>query len=195
MQQIVDITKLWDYTFGYGYMTRLTGANGLNSWQPLKETFIAYSFNKNDDKLKTLPINQSFIDLVNELTYINDDEEDLPTLGVEIDDTTMHNDIELEHFFVQHFRIVKLLKTEISVLKLMQISYNAGQFAAEEDKHSYPLAISNFYDLNGLGQLKTYINISEVQTVNQTGGQIDYLYKYKKYKRKYLDLESMRKRI
>ena len=47
-----------------------------------------------------------------------------------------HEQWEVEHFFLQHFRIPHLNKA--SLVKLMQIAYNAGQLEAERNSKHYP---------------------------------------------------------
>lgn len=109
------------------------------------------------------------------------------------DGITLHNKKEINHFFIQHFRIPKLMNYEVSVLKLLQIAYNAGQFKAErENKKSYSKKILNFYDKYNLDKISAFAkNISRCVPIKSKLRGGDYERKYLKYKAKYIKLEKI----
>ena len=71
----------------------------------------------------------------------------------------LNNLIEAEHFFIQHFRILELENYKLSVVKLMQIAYNSGQFLAQSKNSpkSYNSIIANFFNEYNISNINTYI--------------------------------------
>ena len=144
----VSLQDLWNSIVKKGYYIRFAGKDGLKSWQPIKtelsEFDISFSFNKN------------IFNLANEMYFVHPDDNDHQNAKFIFNNIKLDNTIELHHFFIQHFRIPKMINAEkISLLKLMQIAYNAGQFLAS--RNCYPIEVLNFYDDNNMGKLETYI--------------------------------------
>ncbi len=176
------LQELWTDTFCIGYNVRKNRDDGLQSWQPLKEKYSRYQLD--DDKLisiKDLPA----------VTYIVDSEDhDNNNVTMTINGTTLQNTNEVHHFFIQHFRIPRMGNNKLSILKVLQIAYNAGQFACERGKRTYKDDLIAFYVTNKLGDITAYVDndiaMAEVVALVKGGGYGD---KYHKYKQKYLTLK------
>jgi len=184
------LQELWNKTMDYGYEVRKSKKDGLESWQPLKKEYANYFIKGYDEGI---PVNESFIksQIMKKIKYqIGLDEKEHTDVMVSIGKETVDN-LDKNHFFVQHFRIPVLEKNKLSVVKVLQIAYNAGQYKAEAEKKNYPTAILEFYDENKLNDIKTFIdsNIAnmEIMMKENVGGY--YYEKYKKYKTKYLALK------
>lgn len=178
--------ELWDQMVNHGYYVRIHDKNGLEEWQPYKKLYSNYYLEGLDG-----------IDIDNHVKYLcgefykphgKEDEESIFEYG----DLKLKNTIDYNHFFVQHCRIPKLMDYKVSVLKFLQIAYNAGQFSAERklNKDSYDQKILDFYDQNSWNNIDTFAkNVSHsVPKVKQNGG---YYEKYKAYKAKYLSLKKL----
>ena len=128
---------------------------GQNGWQPLKA-----KYSNNSDT--GLPLVESFKSIPIEYTIGNDHKEH-SDVKVTVNGVTLDNKIETDHFFIQHFRIPRL-NNPLTVVKILQIAYNAGQFQAEREKGTYPIAVTEFYDKYKFGELATYVdaNLSPV---------------------------------
>jgi hypothetical protein len=124
----IIIEKLWDLVRNYGIIVREQNLNGLESWQKLKKIF-----EKNNKKCEWLPEAISRYDEMQKKFNIDGNDQDIEKERVG------EEKIEWEkvHFFFQHARIPFKTQSEASLLKLMQIAYNAGQFEAENKKGSY----------------------------------------------------------
>jgi hypothetical protein len=102
--------------------------------------------------------------------------------------------------FLQLVRIPKN-NPECNIVRLVQIAYNLGQLSVEyKDDSVYTLAVKRFYDMNNLGAMSTYtqssrdISAKDLKKINKlVESKIvgsGYLYKYLKYKNKYLQLKN-----
>jgi len=156
----MDINNIWDSVIEYGYDIRKMSINtnkgldfGQPAWGLLKNKFDKYIFKIND--IPNEKINCILED--NGFTYNkNDDKTEIE--NITINTINLNNDIEHEHFFIQHYRIPILENRELSVKKLMQIAYNIGQFRAEQERKSYPVKQLTYYRDNKLDSLSTYID-------------------------------------
>ena len=138
-----------------GYDTRQKRANGLVGWQTYKAQFektVIAGFETG------IPVKQAILDLFRQVYQADIDDKDHAKAKMIIGSVEMTNTIESNHFFIQHARIPLMAGNKISVLKLLQIAYNAGQFAAErESENVYDATILEFYDSSKLAQLATYV--------------------------------------
>ena len=125
-----------------------------------------------------VPVNKSFIDFSESLDYKYTDAKDQSDVILNIDGDKLDNTIVSNHFFVQHFRIPKLEKYNLSVIKVLQLAYNVGQLKAVfEHENVFDKNIKNFYRDNRLGDISTYIPLDAQnrhlveKNSNQSGGQ------------------------
>lgn len=184
------LVDLWADTLLQGYNTRKNGLDGLKSWQPLKQKYekmyvIGYE--------NGIPVNAYFSFMVKDKYIIGSDKLDHKDSIFKIDKNYLANGIEPHHFYIQHFRIPNLESNKLSVLKLLQIAYNAGQFKAELEKNNsvYATEFVDFYKNNKLDQIDTYIDagLANIIPMTKLTGGVDNSYhkKYIKYKLKYLN--------
>jgi hypothetical protein len=184
------LSDLWIDTMAEGYLVRKNGLDGLESWQPLKKKYTGMYI---DDYKDGIPVKKKYLSIAKNKYIIGSDKTDHKDSKFKIGDINLDNRIEAHHFYIQHFRIPNLEKNKLSVLKLLQIAYNAGQFKSERKNNPiYCNAFIKFYDKNKLNQIETYIDedlINEIPTKDITGGSATddiYYTKYIKYKQKYL---------
>jgi hypothetical protein len=129
---------IWEAVKGYGYKMRKQNLDGLASWNNLK--------------LLITPYSQSLEWKPSCLTYYNQ----LIELGVkENQDSDMSiTEWEQHHFILQHGRIPFRSANNGDIVRLLQISYNAGQFSAEVERCSYNDKWMRYYDENRLDQIR-----------------------------------------
>ena len=137
------ILNLWESIIKYGYRTRISNLNGLKRWNQVKEIFPDYKieWKNNTDKI--------YNDLIN--------------LGVVSTETSensglSHTEWERHHYLLQHGRIIAK-NPEGSLLRLLQIGYNIGQFKAENERKPYNDKLLKYYNDNNLDNISTYIKI------------------------------------
>jgi len=133
---------LWTEMIQYGYNVRSKGKDGLVAWTNIK-VFIPGLKITWTEHSKTI--------------Y-----ESLLAFGVSPTDETYEasgmtkEEWDRDHFLIQHGRIIKN-NLDGTLVRLMQIAYNAGQFRAEREKNSYNPIKLKYYDDNKLDELETYI--------------------------------------
>jgi len=144
----------WNLTSLTGNAVRSVGLDGLASWNPFKKIL--------EERPETFELSSSIIELVSK--HYNANQEDLQHSNsvLAIGEIVLtHNDKndsnkEQHHFLIQHFRLVAMCANNtITITKLMQLAYNAGQFKAQ--RHIYDKSILEFYDANKLGDFGTYV--------------------------------------
>jgi len=132
------LTKLWSCLIDYGYKTRINNKNGLERWNYVKQLFPEYKLTWKESSTKI---------------YNN-----LLKLDVIEDETGLsHEEWERHHYLLQHGRIINN-NPDGSLVRLMQIAYNIGQFRAEQEKKSYPVKQLAYYNENKLDKISSYIN-------------------------------------
>jgi hypothetical protein len=146
------ILNLWESIIKYGYRTRISNLNGLKRWNQVKEIFPDYKieWKNNTDKI--------YNDLIN--------------LGVVSTETSensglSHTEWERHHYLLQHGRIIAK-NPEGSLLRLLQIGYNIGQFKAENERKPYNDKLLKYYNHNNLDNISTYIEIKIDNKVKKT---------------------------
>jgi len=133
---------LWTEMIQYGYNVRSKGKDGLVAWTNIK-VFIPGLKITWTEHSKTI--------------Y-----ESLLAFGVSPTDETYEasgmtkEEWDRDHFLIQHGRIIKN-NLDGTLVRLMQIAYNIGQFRREREKKEYNPAIIKYYDENNLDKLETYI--------------------------------------
>ena len=131
------LNELWNIIINYGYETRVKAKDGLERWNVIKKLFPEFALTWKDSSKKIY--------------------QDLLDLGVIEEETRLsHEEWERHHYLLQHGRIIKY-NPEGSLVRLMQIAYNVGQFKAEQEKKNYPVKQLTYYKKNNLDNLTTYI--------------------------------------
>jgi hypothetical protein len=138
------ILNLWNSTIKYGYRTRISNLNGLKRWNLIKEIFPSYS-----------------IEWKNKADKIYND---LIKLGVVSTETSENSGLsktewERHHFLLQHGKIVAK-NPDGTLIRLLQIGFNIGQFKAENEKKPYIDKLLKYYNDNALDNIRSYIEIN-----------------------------------
>ena len=144
--------QLWTYFENVGYNTRKGGEDGLRVWKEIRGTL--------SDAPIGGQISPTILGII--LRAYNVKEDDTEHEEVQFCDPDgelgeiLSNTKEVEHFFIQHFRIPVMAKYELTRRKFAQIAYNAGQFRAEQEKSTYGKAVEEYYIKNNLGKWDSY---------------------------------------
>jgi hypothetical protein len=152
----------------------LTEKFGQDAWGVLKKYFSMYDFYTKQCSNITATIDFKSIEYP--LIYISapDDPQD-EKVNIKIGPITLNNLDESSHFFIQHFRILKLENYTLSVVKLMQIAYNSGQLLAQNVISRYDPVVFDFFTRNNLGELNTYVleilygELNNIRLINKNG--------------------------
>ncbi|AYV83898.1 MAG: putative orfan [Hyperionvirus sp.] len=208
---MATLRDIWDNVKAFGYSVKVEGRDGLREWQPLKEQYSRYTL---PGDAPVVPVKSAIKDLSDQHLIIGKDKTDYTDSKFKITDTIILSNINPpDHFFIQHFRIPKMLDFSLTTVKLAQIAYNAGQYSAAEELGMYPPEVNNFYNDNILGDIETFISDQAASLVPSNLEQRPYpgsiaptaptsnadssgklmggnnYYKYIKYKTKYLSLK------
>lgn len=145
------ILNLWESIIKYGYRTRISNLNGLKRWNLVKEIFPDYNlrWNNNTDKI--------YNDLIK-----------LGIVSTETSENSGLSHIEWErHFFLlQHGKIIEK-NPNGSLIRLLQIGFNIGQFKAENERKPYNDKLLKYYNDNNLDNISTYIDIKIDKTLDK----------------------------
>ncbi|XWV25209.1 hypothetical protein QJ856_gp0563 [Tupanvirus deep ocean] len=187
-----NLTDIWNEIVDVGYKTRSKRQNGLAAWQPYKAKYLNVIIEGYE---KGIPVKNSFIDFSESLDYQYNDIKEHTDVILKFADQVLNNTIETNHFLIQHFRIPRLEKYNLSVLKTLQLAYNIGQLKAVFEKENvYSNELKKLYYKTKLDNISTYItadaqNKAIIDKKNiQNGGT--YYDKYIKYKKKYINLKN-----
>jgi hypothetical protein len=146
---LIKVSDLWNEIINRGYIVRSTSLDGLSEWQPLKQKYEQY-------QKYSFIISNHIQNLVKSYykTPNNDTEHNHAKLI--IGNCELDTNKETEHFIVQHFRIPAQKCFKLSLVKVLQIAYNIGQFKAEQEKGTYHDKIISFYRQHKLSLFETY---------------------------------------
>jgi hypothetical protein len=188
--------ELFNLVKNYGYIVRTNDLNGLASWNEMKALIPSITC-KLDWSIKLYKIDGNPITSIGDAyKYVHVE------LGMEGEDNpTEKSNINWEkfHFFLQLVRIP--YKNPIcDLVRLAQVAYNLGQLSAVYDDSVYTPKVKQFYHRNNLDVMSTYTSSScsispkDLKKINKlVESKIvgsGYLYKYLKYKNKYLQLKN-----
>lgn len=165
----VSLRELWQIVYNYGVEVRSRfPKEGQKAWELCK------------DKLSKLwldiDVNDKLQDLFQDKYVVGPDTKDHTQSELVIGDKKLRNEIENHHFCVQLARVWKLEfqkfnNRKLSVLKLMQLAYNAGQLSVVMSKDTshqiYPKEFVEFYEINKLDQIETYISLECANLIPQ----------------------------
>jgi hypothetical protein len=188
--------ELFDLVKKYGYIVRSNDLDGLHCWNEIKTILSSISCEELHWNIKLKNLNNKYIDINGAYKYIHTK---LGMKGEDDDNEKKNPNWEKFHFFLQLARIPKN-NTECSLIRLCQIAYNLGQLSVVyDDNDVYTSKVRRFFDKNKLGEMITYTSSScsiKVKDLDRIKQHIEskivgagYLYKYKKYKNKYLQIK------
>ena len=162
----------------YGRYVRTNGLDGLEYWNRVK-LFLSRPEQKDGlDELNKIIGNKWTIEVKLSSTkkssnieeiyeFVHGEEEDrLKIYGEEGDEKTKsleHNVWEQNHFFLQLIRIPK--NSELNLIKLLQVAYNLGQLSVCLEKGNFSSKAIDYFKLNNLDKLESYIKISSEQNI------------------------------
>ena len=148
--QLLQLKELWPVFLAIGYQVRVHNLGGQQAWGHCKVWI--------GEKCEGFPpvevTSPTLKRLMEEHYHPAGDEEILSTFT--LGGLTLNNQVEIEHFFIQHFRLVHQQHYKLSAMKLLQIAFNAGQFKAEYERGEYNEHLVKFYNENKLGEYETY---------------------------------------
>jgi hypothetical protein len=203
-----QIIKLFNTVKQYGETVRNNSLDGLESWNKIKSIIkVVDSDSKLNGWAINIKINGKKTNNLKEIfDYVHDE---LKMYGDEDDDKkykTGHKEWERYHFFLQLIRIPHL--NSCSLIRLCQVAYNIGQYRSENNKKAYPQECQDYFELNNLDKIESYISLDDVSydftkiieqiksekdkiSVGLSGGNMSYYHKYLKYKNKYFELKKI----
>ena len=162
----MDLLSLWTLTFAKGYSIRQNNENGKQLWEELEAKYSKYPMK--------IPLLDNLKALSKSINYQEGDQERHRAATIKISDITLNNaqsDKNKDHFFIQHFRIPIMNNYDLNVPQLLQIAYNAGQFAVDVERGLHDPKIVEFYRKNKLSNITSYIDKSLInRNVDQQGG-------------------------
>jgi hypothetical protein len=148
--------ELFDTVVEYGKQVRGRDLDGLESWTKIKGLFSSapgqceWEIERKIDG-ETVSNLSAIYDYVHDVLGMKGGDED--------EDHVDKKDWEKYHFYLQLTRIAK--KNECSLVRLMQVAYNVGQFQADLEDPAYTEAVKGFYDEHKMGSLHSYVDSSK----------------------------------
>jgi len=193
----LDIEEIFNTIIDYGCTVRkfvlLTKPKeniGLNAWRMVKESFADFKFKtKSGEILSKIKVNKNLIEKINKLIKDNEykydvDDKEQDKVKLEINSVKLDNQVEIDHFFIQHYRLLVTSNFELAPLKLMQVAYNIGQLKAQNKFNKYDDKLMEYYKSNNLNDIKTFVDIDNINLIKESthkGGYNNKLfYKFKK---------------
>jgi len=194
----LDVEEIFNMIIDYGFTIRkfvlLTTPKdniGLNAWRMIKESFSDFKFLTNSgEALSKITVNKKLIELIESLIeeklYVFDeDDKEQEKVKLTINSIELDNQIDSEHFLIQHYRILVTSNFELSPMKLMQVAYNIGQLKAQNKIKNYDEKLMDYYKENKLNNVNTFIDIDNLklikESIQQNGGfNINRFYRFKK---------------
>jgi len=149
---MIHLHHLWDTVILTGQTVRSSNSDGYQQWQPLKTLYEQITIVKFSVKESHKEAVEKFLKPGNDLLNYVDCSINNGNFMVKNQDAG--------HFFVQLYRICLMEKFELSLVKLMQIAYNIGQFVASVKLGEYPDEVVDYFFQNRLDKIDTYIDYS-----------------------------------
>jgi hypothetical protein len=136
------LVELWNSIIKYGERTREGNMNGLERWNLVKELIPNVKIQWNESAKK----------IYNDLIKLGvNNSEDWKDSGLS------HHNWERQHYLLQHGRII-YKNQEGSIVRLLQIAYNIGQFKVELNRKLYTEEQMKYYRDNKLDDIWSYID-------------------------------------
>ena len=130
-----QIKKLFDDIKKYGHYTREKKLDGFKQWIKLKSIL---SEIKTEGKWNP-KVRDFFVEMRADLKLQECENE------LKGSDTEKHETWEKHHFYLQHARIPTLNYSTPTLIRLMQIAYNAGQLKAAYNDEIYTSELKQYY--------------------------------------------------
>ncbi len=152
------VEKLWESVYDYGFYVRNNGVDGLHGWNNIKVLLEKYN-----QQIEWLPEALTRYDEITSKFNIKDDEKN--------DDWTneQKQEWEITHFFFQHARIPEKNKKEkATLLRFMQIAYNAGQLSSEWNNKYNTEDRKEYYQMHNLKSYLSYVSYNVITKINES---------------------------
>jgi hypothetical protein len=184
--------ELFNLIKDYGQIIRSQNLDGLASWNEVKVLLEKITCCELYWNLHLVKLNNEPLTIDMAYNYIHDE---LKMLGEDTDEK--NSNWEKFHFFLQLVRIPK--NNHCGIVRLCQVAYNLGQLRSVYHDEIYKENVRRFYDINRLDRIRTYTqdsctiseeNLQKVRELIQSKSLTKYIYKYKKYKKKYLQKKN-----
>ena len=152
IDRFCSLRTVWYDTRRYGYNVRTKKVDGQAAWDSIKQILAKFDNPTTPEIQIQIQWKLDTITRYSELSKGGDmkvpEKKDVPQ--------ERHDQWEVEHFFLQHFKIPRQHKA--SLTRLMQIAYNAGQLEAERESKHYPEEAKQYYTDHQLIQFSSYIS-------------------------------------
>lgn len=156
----MDLYKLFNDFIKIGFKVRSSKLNGLEEWRD-KSTSL-----NDTEKIGEWKTSRKIVESEHEINTLNDNynyvHDNLNMKGEDDDNKTDKNLWDQYHFFLQLIRIPK--KSLCTTKKIAQIGYNIGQFMASFGCGNYSEQVINYFHLNELDNLDSYVDFSEASS-------------------------------
>ena len=159
LQQLFDIIKT------YGINTRKNSpSKGLENWNKIKEVLPSIQIQWLPHVKEMYRYMKEVLDIIEDEPVVEDKSSpNAPPIRDE-KDALNHAQWEYHHFFLQHVRIPTLNFDQGSLMRVMQIAYNAGQYNVCLDHYSADLR--KYYIDNKLDCLETYVSPDSITMID-----------------------------
>lgn len=147
--EMSNLEKLWTMFIKYGYDVRSEHRDGLDAWNKIKPLFPSFDIVWNSEAY-------NFYDELRKIGTFGDDCDDKKSILW-----------EALHFLLQHGRIIHNNQMG-SLLRLMQIAYNSGQFLSQRKSSpdSYTPEQLQYYDSHNLHSIYSFISPDSIPIVS-----------------------------
>jgi len=133
----LDIKQLFATLISYGFLVKKNKCDGQKSWQKYKSLY---------ESNKTIYHQKTILEIAKLIEYnVDENDKQHDNVTININGKKLSNKIEIEHFFIQLFRISKMNPNGLPLVKLLQIAYNIGQLNAVIELELFDRDIVQFY--------------------------------------------------
>jgi hypothetical protein len=137
----------------YGKYVRSNKLDGLLQWNKIKDILLMSKV-----KCNWYPQVKTIFSYMKTELKIQEHEED----------TESHEVWEKHHFYLQHGRIPSLNFNDGTLVRIIQIAYNVGQLEALWDDEFYTQEMKNYYRLNHLNNINSYMDKDNLTILNDS---------------------------
>jgi len=188
--------ELFSLVRNYGYIVKTNNIDGLFSWNEIKFILQSIRCDKLEWSMNLKTLKNEKLNINGAYNYIHNI---LNMKGEDNEEEKSNPNWEKFHFFLQLVRIPNN-NPNCELIRLCQIAYNLGQLSAVYDDIIYTPDVKEFFYMNNLDKMSTYtctscsIDVKDLERIRQhieskiVGS--GYIYKYKKYKNKYLQIKN-----
>ena len=151
------LIELFNLVKTYGNIVRRSEKDGLESWQHIKKISDDKNILTNGWNINVYIEGELENNLDNIFKYVHDKLKMYGDDGEESYLGQTKNNWQKSHFLLQLIRLP--LRNKCTLLRILQIAYNIGQFLEEHEQSPYPEECINYFKINNLNNLKSYINL------------------------------------